>query len=134
VKRALPMLPPMRCDDGCGDCCGIVPVTNAEFDRVARYAEKHGIKPVEHADIAQCPMYQDGKCAVYPVRPLICQAFGHTPDLGCSRGYNTNVRQRDVDLALAGNGKPAKLLHELIPGFTERAATWNAAQLVLASK
>ncbi len=130
MKRKLPVLPPMRCDDGCGDCCGPVPVTETEFRRVEHYAKEHGIVPVEHKT-ATCPMYQNGRCAVYPVRPLICQVFGHAPDLPCSRGYNRNIRQRDVDRVLDANGEPTRLLHELIPGFAKRAESWSAGRLVL---
>ena len=118
--RKLKVLPPMRCDEGCGDCCGIVPVTETEYQRIARYVQAHGIEPIAHeGNFQQCPVYIDGTCAVYPVRPLICQVFGHGEDLSCSRGYNVNVPARDIDRMIRGNGTVSRLLHELIPGLRE---------------
>jgi len=122
--KKLKVLPSMQCDEGCGDCCGIVPVTETEYRRIERYVKEHGIQPVEHAEAYQCPVYIDGKCAVYPVRPLICQVFGHAEDLPCSRGYNANVPQQEVDRMIRNNGKSTRLLHELIPGLRERAQAW----------
>lgn len=124
MKRRLLVLPPMRCDDGCGDCCGIVPVTETEFQRVARYIKEHRLTPVDHKS-ATCPMYQGGKCTVHAARPLICQVFGHAGDLPCSRDYNVNLPQHEIDRAIAANGEPTRLLHELIPGFTARAEAWS---------
>lgn len=116
-------LPVMQCDDGCGECCGVVPCTTQEYDRVVRYAEEHGIHPV--AQGLTCPFYQGGKCAVYPVRPHVCQIFGHfdDPHLTCPHGYNTNVtprRQREIEakyLPQVRHGK-TRLLHECLPTTT----------------
>jgi Fe-S-cluster containining protein len=129
-RHTLPVLPPMRCDNGCGDCCGPVPVTDAEFERVERYAKSHGIEPKAHEHEGTCPMFQDGRCVVYEARPMICVAFGHLPELECSRGYNRNVKRRDVDRALASGGERTRLLHEMIPGFTAAAMAHAAGKLV----
>jgi hypothetical protein len=108
VKK-LKVLPAMRCDAGCGECCGVIPVTETEYRRVERFAREHGIVPVDHGasgDKLTCPFYQGGTCAVYEVRPVICRVFGHAADLPCARGYNTDVPQRQVDRMLAANGRP----------------------------
>ena len=70
------VLPPMRCDEGCGACCGVAPATETEYRRVERYIEEEGITPVADGDELTCPFYQQGRCVVYPVRPLICKLFG----------------------------------------------------------
>ena len=44
-NRHLPQLPAMRCDVGCGDCCGIVPAPPNEYAAVVAYAKKNNIKP-----------------------------------------------------------------------------------------
>jgi len=110
----------MRCDAGCGDCCGIVPVTTTEFNAIQRYVKEKGIVPIDTTD-GTCPLYQEGTCSVYPVRPLICKAFGHLEELPCSRGYNVNVDKRQVDRMIAANGKNTHLLHELIPRVVQES-------------
>ena len=55
---------------------------------------------------------------------MICQVFGHAEDLECSRGYNVNVPQRQADRMLSANGKVTHILHELIPGLSERVDQW----------
>jgi Fe-S-cluster containining protein len=97
VKK-LKVIPSMHCDAGCGECCGIV--------------------PAEHSD-GTCPFYQNGGCAIYPVRPLVCRLFGHSGDplMTCPRGYNVNVAERDVVRMLIANGKTTHVLHELAPNW-----------------
>lgn len=112
----LPIFPAMRCDDGCGECCGPVPVDASELARVKAYAEKNGITP--KAQSLVCPFYQGGKCAVYSVRPMLCQLFGRVRGLRCSRGYNTDSLspQREHQLlgTLARGPKKEHTLHELL--------------------
>ncbi len=129
-KFKLQMLPSMQCDEGCGECCGIVPVTETEFRRIERYAKENGIMPVEQEEWGTCPMYQDGKCSVYPVRPLICRVFGHAEDLPCPRGYNTNVPQEEVNRMILANGQSSRIIHEMLPGFDEGLKKWQATRLL----
>ena len=87
-------LPPMRCDRDCDLCCGFVTCTRSEFQRIMAYAEEHGVTALRQG--STCPFYQDGRCAVHPVRPFTCRLFGHVDDpaLTCPRGYNTNIPPR----------------------------------------
>ncbi len=116
AKKRLPIVtpefPPMRCDDGCGECCGPAPATRAELDRVVAYIREHGITPKDQG--ITCPLYLDGKCSVYAVRPLICRAFGHVDGLDCSRGYNTNVDSEELNSKLRAAGAGAHLIHEVL--------------------
>jgi Fe-S-cluster containining protein len=122
--KKLRVIPSMRCDEHCGECCGIVPVTETEFRRVERFVAENKIVPVEHAD-GTCPLYQNGQCTVYPVRPLVCKLFGHAPDplMTCPRGYNVNMPERDVVRMLRANGPKAHVLHELLPQWVARTVT-----------
>lgn len=110
--RKLKVLPPMRCDPDCGDCCGPVPVTETEYQRVLRFVRANNIELREHG--VDCPLLHDGRCAVYDARPLPCRIFGHLPRLACSRGYNVDVDARQIERMLAANGEPTRLLHELL--------------------
>jgi len=104
----------MRCDDGCGRCCGPVPVTARELGRVRAYMKQHGIKPNPNPAPLQCPLYDGQSCTVHPVRPLLCRVFGHTPRLDCCRGYNVNLPDQVIATAVRQNGKAVGLLGALL--------------------
>lgn len=110
--RKLKVLPPMNCDPGCGECCGPVPVTETEFQRVRRFIAERDIKPVDQG--ITCPLYLEGGCSVYEVRPLPCRLFGHVEKMACSRGHNVNVDERQVHRMISANGVPSRLLHEVL--------------------
>lgn len=102
----------MRCDKHCGECCGIVPVSRPEAQRVRAYVAEHGIVPREQG--TRCPYYQKGVCAIYEVRPKVCVAFGHTWMMQCSRGYNVEVPEHDEAKLLSwvmSDGVPVSTLH-----------------------
>jgi Fe-S-cluster containining protein len=102
----------MKCDEGCGRCCGVVPATDKEYEAIIRYAEKAGIVPI--AQGITCPFFQGGRCAVYEARPLICRMFGHSPLLSCLRDYNTNISDGIERKLIRENGPPSHLLHEVL--------------------
>jgi Fe-S-cluster containining protein len=114
-KLKLKMLPPMKCDRGCGGCCGIAPATEAEYQKVISVARAKKLVPL-HQGIT-CPFYQDGACQVYDARPFICRLFGHSEKLECDRGYNTNVPEKDVHRMTMAHGKPTRVLHEALLEF-----------------
>lgn len=76
-----------HCPEGCGECCSnLLPCTEYELDRLARYAKDHNIMMVkEHASIPMankvidmcCPFRNEEKriCEVYDVRPAICKEY-----------------------------------------------------------
>jgi len=112
-------LPKMKCDSGCGECCGIAPTTDKEFRRVEAFIQEHGVEVVDQG--VTCPFYQGGKCVIYPVRPLACKLFGHALKLVCPRGYNTNIPERKVRRAIERGGRASRVLHELLgSGWRER--------------
>lgn len=121
--KKLKVLPPMSCVDDCGECCGPVLVTESEFQQVRRFVEKKGIVPVRQAHV--CPLLIDGKCAVYEVRPLPCRIYGHFDDMTCPHGRNVNVDKREILRMVRANGKPTRMLHELLEGWSpEHVHEW----------
>lgn len=110
--RRLPVFPPMRCDDGCGDCCGPVTASPREMGAIRAYIKEHAIVPKKQG--ITCPFY-DNRCAIYPVRPLMCRAFAHTAELQCSRGYgDKSLRDDRLRKLIREQGTGAKLLHTLL--------------------
>jgi len=114
----LPTLPVMNCDDNCGECCGIAPCTDAEFNAIQKYAQQNNIQPVDQG--LTCPWYQKGKCQVHPVRPAVCQLFGHTDRMRCSRGHNVNIT--GVPLRRWNNRikNANRYTHQAITGWTPK--------------
>lgn len=111
-----PPLPVMQCDTNCGECCGVVPCTDAEFSAIAEFSKLRGIKPTKQG--LTCPWYQGGCCVVHEVRPALCRLFGHVPSMQCSKGYNVNIGQglvRKWDKKIVG---ATRLLHEVIEGWS----------------
>jgi hypothetical protein len=117
------VLPPIDCIPGCGDCCGIVPAAQRELADIKRYVEKQNIKPLDQG--VRCPLFQGGKCAVHPVRPRVCQAFGHERGrLECPHGRGKHLREpRSLAGWILAPGKAVSTLHDafLGPGATMRA-------------
>jgi Fe-S-cluster containining protein len=87
-------------------------VSLKRFKQIQAYVREKGILPKEQGET--CPLYLDGKCSVYAVRPPICVAFGHSEELQCSRGYNVNVNEAVVQRVALSGGPPERLLHELL--------------------
>lgn len=116
-KRKLPVLalelPPMRCEKGCGECCGPVPVTRKKLEQVRAYCAEHGITPQPQG--LRCPLYLRSQCAIYPIRPRVCQAYGHSERLGCSRGHDRLVDdEAQLMRWVLADGMPETTLHELV--------------------
>jgi len=115
--RKIKTLPAMKCEEGCGRCCGIVPATETEYQRVIRYAKEHDVNPQDQG--ITCPWYQENKCSVYAVRPIICRLFGHVEAMPCPQGHNVSIPEREAVRMIRSNGKCGRVLHEVLPG-------WNA--------
>jgi len=111
-NRKLPLFPSMQCDDGCGACCGPAPITDAELAQLRAYIEKHNVPVVEQG--ITCPLYQNGRCAVYEVRPLVCRAFGHVEGMECRRGYNKNIPTEQAARLFDEQGPATHITHELL--------------------
>ena len=111
-------LPIIQCDAGCSDCCGPAPCTDRELEVIRAHVAEHGIVPIDQG--ITCPLFLDGRCSVYEVRPRICQLFGHSERLLCSRGYNRNITPRAEREFLNGYREPTRFVHEVLPDSLER--------------
>ena len=86
-------LPPMPLCNGCGACCGPVTARPEEVKRIRKYVRENSIEwlvePVEPDTISfACGFLRkqdDGsyQCAVHPVRPWTCRAFGVIKEMPC---------------------------------------------------
>jgi len=69
----------------CGACCGPVFFLESEAMMIQRFAITHGLTIPDSVEGDTCPMLKDGKCLIYPVRPITCRLFGIIPKLTCAR-------------------------------------------------
>jgi Fe-S-cluster containining protein len=106
-------LPEMRCDDNCGLCCGITFASEKEYQKIKDYMKEHNVFPERNHGLTCC-LYQNGRCAVYPVRPLLCRVFGHTEQLFCPKGYNVNVPDKVIRKLLIDNVDQSRSLFDLL--------------------
>lgn len=87
--------PAFECRPGCHECCGMFPVSVEELARIREYLPA----PMAMPDLLpgfnvtelgsrfnKCAFLAGDGCTVYPVRPLICRAFGCVEGLACSYG------------------------------------------------
>lgn len=64
----------------CGECCtNFLPVTQKEINEIQKYVIENKIRPQTQILVMQnrlsCPYYDEKKCLIYEVRPLICKEF-----------------------------------------------------------
>lgn len=72
IKTIYQQIPPMMCKEGCSDCCGPVPFTDEEWEKV-----KDRPKRKEDGSL-KCQFLIDNKCSIYEDRPYLCRIFGTT--------------------------------------------------------
>lgn len=76
------------CIEGCSECCGPFPLSHKELEKIREYLEQLGrIVPGlipglnlpiewEAGQTLNCAFLEEGRCSIYPVRPLICMGMG----------------------------------------------------------
>lgn len=74
----------------CGDCCGPVPISNTDWDKILVASNKMSVQELKRLStqkrhIMTC-IFRDmdfKKCAIYEHRPLICKLQGTQKGLPC---------------------------------------------------
>ena len=84
-RRLYQKIPTFHCKPGCNDCCGPVPLSEWEAERLRLPGEV--LTPVKPATMT-CLFASAEGCQVYDKRPLMCRLFGSvdTPRLSCPHG------------------------------------------------
>lgn len=75
-------LRPVKCKGLCTESCGPIGMHPAEVENVR---EKYGGLPVVDETLV-CSELHEGRCGIYPVRPLICRAWGVVKVMRCPFG------------------------------------------------
>jgi len=94
-------IPTFQCKEGCHDCCGMVPFSKDEWQRISLKAAELGVIPREILSSTDdtifvpdikleetCPFMENDGCSIYENRPFMCRLFGATEvsHLICPRG------------------------------------------------
>lgn len=91
IETLYSKIPGFACKPGCTDCCGPVPFSKLEWDRVQEKRMGKGM---------DCPYANTASgCDVYDQRPLICRLFGAVEDerLECPHGCGPEVRLSEAE-------------------------------------
>ncbi|UWG96806.1 YkgJ family cysteine cluster protein [Dehalobacter sp. DCM] len=70
-------IPKFECKEGCVGCCGPIPFTKWEWER---------IEDKRKATELNCPYAIKGRCNIYEKRPLICRLYGAVRKMKCPYG------------------------------------------------
>lgn len=77
IKYLRKQIPIFKCVPGCHACCGPVPFSRWEWDRV--------VDKRKALDLS-CPYISEEGCAIYSQRPIMCRLFGAVPEMKCLHG------------------------------------------------
>ena len=103
IDRIYAGIPPVACKPDCGDCCGPISMTRAEYERIV---ERLGHTPAGRPDLrlavnvttGRCSLLVDNKCSVYDIRPLVCRLYATGPTgLQCPHGCNSERRVSEAE-------------------------------------
>lgn len=83
-------LPKHNCKN-CGGCCGPVPINADEKKHIQMYVDSHNVKVNRLHDKLTCKFRVDGKCSIYPVRPMLCRLMGVVKGMDCKYGNTCEI-------------------------------------------
>jgi len=68
----------ITCHPGCTSCCTNLTVFPVEFFAIRREMDKDGVVPADipFDPVAVCGFLHEGRCRIYPYRPIICRTHG----------------------------------------------------------
>lgn len=90
----------MKCQAGCDSCCELESVAEIEAFVIADFLENTSLKIIPNSG-KQCVFLNEGRCQIYPVRPIICRTHGlilhDSFENLFSRTCNLNFSDREID-------------------------------------
>ena len=112
-------IPPHLNCKNCGECCGLVPISEKEYNDIKKYWIENNIKP-KKVGMLDCH-FRDNEnkiCMVYEVRPMLCKLMGVTKGMSCSNGNSYEINgykhiSKDANKDIQGMIKLARELENL---------------------
>lgn len=81
----------------CGGCCAIIPCTPDEYREIWDFLDENpeirAVAKLNSSTPEQCPFrdWEQEKCLIYPVRPVICRLMGVTSGMQCRHGNSAEI-------------------------------------------
>jgi len=86
LEELYALIPDMDCIPGCIACCGHIPWSREEYDRLPEE-----FKGLEHQFQSKCGLAKRGVgCIAHKYRPLICRLFGVVRGMPCPAGIKVD--------------------------------------------
>ena len=112
-------IPPHLNCKNCGECCGLVHISEKEYNDIKKYCIENNIKP-KKVGMLDCH-FRDNEnkiCMVYEVRPMLCKLMGVTKGMSCSNGNSYEINgykhiSKDANKDIQGMIKLARELENL---------------------
>ena len=88
IEQVYQQVPNVKCKGKCQEACGLIACSSAEAENMAN----NGIIPPQtknHPTLGELTcthLTNDGKCAIYEHRPLICRLYGAVKKMKCPHG------------------------------------------------
>lgn len=105
-------IPEMECVPGCSCCCGPTWWLPVEADNIREYLKEHNMRELRARSLL-CPYFdvEQGKCSIYPVRPVVCRLYG-VVEKNEDKLYDMTCHFVDVEIKLT-DAEATAILQEI---------------------
>lgn len=100
LRREFRKTESLHCRGLCTDSCGPIPFNDDDRRRIRAYCTRNNIPyhdltinrdmlaqwAINPESVPKCPYLVDGRCTIYPVRPVICKLWGAVEGMKCMYG------------------------------------------------
>lgn len=83
LEKIYAAVPDVACKGLCVQACGPIAMSKAEETAIQA---KHGQLPTASGLNLTCSSLENGKCAIYEARPLVCRVYGAVREMRCPYG------------------------------------------------
>lgn len=116
VLQDMKTIPEHKNCNNCGECCGLLIASKNEIKAIEEYLKtlsifyKEQIRTQSREPLTcQFRDIDNKKCAIYPVRPMVCKLMGVAKGMQCSNGNSAEVDgMQFMDKKYLLSGMPVK--------------------------
>ena len=96
LEKIYSEIPDFKCQH-CHKCCGPIIWFEPEEILIRDYLQRNNLKRIIWTtnefkkNNMICPYLSNGRCKIYPVRPIVCRLQGNINELKCKSSNNVNL-------------------------------------------